>query len=288
MMDLSDKTALITGANTGLGFEMARSLAGRGAHVVLAGRSREKVEAAIERLLERQPSASLEAGLVDLNSLAAVKDFAKRITRAHDRLDILINNAGVMVPPAGRTTDGFEVQFGVNFVAHFALTGHLLELLAKAPAARIVTMSSIGHKGAVLDFDNFRLEKPYDSWREYGQSKLADLVFALELDRRLKEVNSPIMSVAAHPGVSQTELTRNLGAIPDGVEMMTGAEGAAPAVVAATSPEVTGGQYWGPVGPDEKSGAPGLAKIDAAARREGQASRLWAWAEQATGVHYPQ
>lgn len=286
-MDLKGKTALVTGANTGLGFEMARALAGRGAHVVVAGRSREKVDAAIAALVAESPVASLEAGIVDLNSLASVRDFAADMALRHSRLDILINNAGVMVPPAGQTADGFETQFGINFVAHFALTGHLFGVLSAAPAARVVTMSSIGHRGAVLDFENLRLEKPYDAWREYGQSKLADLVFALEFDRRLRSGNSPVSSLAAHPGVSQTELTRNLGPVPAGVDMMTPADGAAPALVAATSPDANGGQYWGPDGAEERTGKPGIAQVDAAARREGQAARLWDWAEKATGLNYP-
>jgi NAD(P)-dependent dehydrogenase (short-subunit alcohol dehydrogenase family) len=285
--DLTGRIALITGANTGLGFEMARALAARGAHVVVAGRSRDKVDGAVATLHAERPEASLERGLVDLNSLDSVRDFARDFAARHRQLDILINNAGVMVPPAGRTADGFETQFGVNFVAHFALTAHLMDVLGAAPAARVVTMSSVGHRGAVLDFGNFRLEKPYDPWREYGQSKLADLVFALELDRRLRAAGCPIASLAAHPGVSQTELTRNLGPVPAGVEMMSAAEGVAPALVAATAPDAVGGQYWGPDGPGERVGRPGLAAVDAAALREGQASRLWDWAEGATGLRYP-
>ncbi len=285
--DMKQKTVLITGANTGLGFEMARELAKQGLHVVVAGRSRDKVAGAIEKIASEVEGASLEAGIVDLNSLASVKAFAEGCCEGHERLDILINNAGVMVPPAGQTEDGFETQFGVNFVAHFALTGHLFDLLNATPGARVVSMSSIGHRGAAIDFDNLRLEKPYDQWREYGQSKLADLMFALELDRRLRASGSGVLSLAAHPGVSQTELTRNLGHIPADITMMTPAEGVAPALVAATSPDVAGGQYWGPDGPEERAGKPGLAVVDQAALGEGEAARLWAWAEDATGLKYP-
>lgn len=285
---MAHKTVLITGANTGLGFEMARALAAQGFHVVVAGRNQDKVQAAIERISEEAPGASLEAGIVDLNSLASVRDFANALRANHDKLHILINNAGVMVPPAGRTEDGFETQFGVNFVAHFALTGHLFELLNATDGARVVTLSSIAHRGASIDFDNLRLEKTYDQWREYGQSKLADLVFALELDRRLRESGSHILSLAAHPGVSQTELTRSLGPVPDHVTMMTPAEGAAPALVAATSPDARGGQYWGPDGPEERSGKPALATVDLAAQRDGDAARLWDWAQKATGLSYPE
>lgn len=286
-MSIQQKTALITGANTGLGFEMARALAAQGTHVVVAGRNPDKVQAAIGTIGDEAPNTSLEAGIVDLNSLASVRAFAATFRASHDRLDILINNAGVMVPPAGRTEDGFETQFGVNFVAHFALTGHLFALLDATAGARVITLSSIAHRGASIDFDNLRLEKPYDQWREYGQSKLADLMFALEFDRRLRATGSDVLSLAAHPGVSQTELTRNLGPVPDHITMMTPQEGAAPALVAATSPDVEGGQYWGPVGPEERSGKPGLAAVDLAALRDGDAERLWNWAEEATGLRFP-
>ena len=285
--DLTGKTVLVTGANTGLGFEMAATLASRGAHVTLAGRSLDKLEQALTRIRSATPDAKIAAQVVDLNDLSSVRDFAALFAQTHETLDILVNNAGVMVPPAGTTADGFETQFGVNFVAHFALTGHLFGLLAAAPSARVVTMSSIGHRGAAIDFDNFRLEKPYDPWREYGQSKLADLMFALEFDRRLRAINSPVLSLAAHPGVSKTELTRNLGATPPGMTFMTPAEGVAPALVAATAPQVEGGQYWGPDGPGERDGKPGLAVADAPALNGEVAARLWTWAEAATGVPFP-
>lgn len=281
------KIALITGANTGLGFEMALALAATGHHVIVAGRNATKIEDAIERIRASHPDASLESGVVDLNQLASVEDFASKVKANHGALDILINNAGVMVPPAGQTADGFETQFGINFVAHFALTGHLLPILQAAPQARVVSLSSIGHRGAAIDFDNLRMEKPYNPWREYGQSKLADLIFAFELDRRLRAAGSSVRSFAAHPGVSQTELTRNLGDIPSGITFMTAAEGAAPALVAATSDKAQGGQYWGPDGPEERSGKPGLAVADPVALDAKIATGLWQWAQLATGLHYP-
>lgn len=284
---MAQKTALITGANTGLGFQMAASLAAQGFHVVMAGRNPDKIDDAMERIHGETGDASLEAGIVDLNSLASVKAFADIFREKHETLHVLINNAGVMVPPAGLTEDGFERQFGVNFLAHFALTGHLFDLLDTTPGARVVTLSSIGHRGATIDFDNLRLEKPYEPWREYGQSKLADLMFALEFARRLRAVSSQLLSLAAHPGVSQTELTRNLGQIPQDVTMMTPAEGAAPTLHAATSQNVESGQYWGPDGPDERSGKPGLAAIDRTAYKQADAARLWTWAQDATGLYYP-
>lgn len=281
------KTAVITGANTGLGFEMAGALGARGWRVVVSGRSPVKVGAALDRLQEAHPSGRFEPGIVDLNRLASVRSFAEDLSERLTSLDILLNNAGIMAPPEGRTEDGFESQFGVNFVAHFALTGRVLPLLEAAPAARIVTLSSIAHRGATLDFGSFRLEKRYDAWRAYNQSKLADLIFALELDRQLRAKGSPVRSLAAHPGVSQTELTRNLGAVPPGIHFMTAADGAAPALVAATSPKASGGQYWGPDGPGERSGQPGLASIDPAVRDQALAARLWRWAEENTGLTYP-
>lgn len=287
MTELTRKTALITGANTGLGFETARALAAQGVHVIVAGRNYDKVQTAVAKIKAETPAASLEAGIVDLNSLASVKTFAEGFLKNHKQLHMLINNAGVMAPPPGLTEDGYETQFGVNFVAHFALTGHLFDLLNATDGARIVTLSSISHRGAAIDFDNLRLEKPYETWREYGQSKLADLLFALELNRRLRASKSHVLSLAAHPGVSRTELTRTLEFNPADYPMMEPADGAAPTLVAATSPDVAGGQYWGPDGPEEKSGKPGLAALDPAALEEGLGKRLWEWAEKATGVHFP-
>lgn len=286
-MDIDGKTTLITGANTGLGFEMALTLATRGAHVVVVGRDKDKVQNALRRIADETPGASLEAGICDLNSLASVAAFATDFIQRHDRLDILINNAGVMVPPKGKTADGFETQFGINFLAHFALTGHLFDLLVAASDARVVTMSSNAHKGAAIDIENFRLEKPYEQWREYGQSKLANLIFALELDRRLRHLDSSVLSLAAHPGATQTDLTRHIRNMPSDLEMMSPTDGAAPALVAATAQNVEGGQYWGPIGERELSGAPGLASVSEAARSSDVATRLWDWAEETTGLNYP-
>jgi NAD(P)-dependent dehydrogenase (short-subunit alcohol dehydrogenase family) len=287
MPDLTGKHALVTGANTGLGYQEALALGTMGAHVIVAGRNPAKLEEAVASLQTAAPAGQFAPGIVDLNSLSSVRGFADRLLTAGIPLDILINNAGVMAPPAGRTEDGFETQFGVNFVAHFLLTGLLLPLLRAAPAARVVTLSSIGHRGAAIDFDNLKLEKPYDQWREYGQSKLADLILALELDKRLRAAGLPILSLAAHPGISKTDLTRNLGPVPDNISLMSPADGAAPAVLAATGSEVQSGQYYGPTGPGETSGAPGLAEIDSAARDEKVWAQLWDWAEAATGVSYP-
>lgn len=289
MINLADKTAIVTGANTGLGYEMARSLSRMGAQVIIASRNEDKALAAIEGMRVENPDARVEFEQLDLASLASVRQFAKRIIADHERLDLLINNAGVMVPPASLTEDGYEMQFGVNFLAHFSLSGRLFGLLESTPGARVVTLSSIGHRGARIDFSNFSLQKPYDKWREYGQSKLADLIFALEFDRRLRAKGCRLASLAAHPGISQTELTRSMAKeeIPPGTPFMSAADGAAPALVAATSNTALSGQYYGPDGPGEISGPPALAAIDPAARDAGTSRRLWEWAERVTGVSFP-
>jgi len=286
----TEKVGVVTGANAGLGYQIARALYAQGMHVVVAGRNPARVSAAIDALSAevRGPQTGvLEPGILDLACLDSVAEFSQAFSRRHDRIDLLINNAGVMVPPAGTTKDGFETQFGINFVGHFALTGHLYPALEATPGARVVTMSSIGHRGAAIDFDNLRLEKPYSQWREYGQSKLADLMFALELHERLRACGAQLASLGAHPGVSKTELTRNLGDIPAHVSFMSPEQGARSALVAALSTDAMSGQYWGPNGPEERAGDPGLAAVDPAALDAKVRARLWAWAEEATGVSYP-
>ncbi|MBL4689722.1 MAG: SDR family NAD(P)-dependent oxidoreductase [Nannocystaceae bacterium] len=288
--NLKDKVAVVTGANAGLGFQIAKTLYELGAHVVVAGRSESRIAAAIAKIQEGSKGAdvgTLEAGKLDLATLAAVREFSDGIKDRHSRLDLLINNAGVMVPPAGKTTDGFELQFGINFVGHFALTGHLFSLLESTEGARVVTMSSIAHRGAAIDFENFCLERPYSQWREYGQSKVADLILAMELHRRLEAKGSQLASLGAHPGVSMTELTRHLGKAPPGIAFMSVEQGAQSALVAALSVNAKSGQYWGPSGPEERSGDPAIATVDAAAEDKALNERLWAWAEQATGTSFP-
>lgn len=280
--------AVVTGANAGLGFEAAKKLVELGSTVVVAGRSAERVGQAVDSLNSIGSTGKAVAGSLDLSSLDSVKGFAASIVGSYKRLDVLINNAGIMAPPAGTTKDGFETQFGVNFVGHFALTGLLFPLLEQTPGARVVTMSSIGHRGASIDFGNLQLEKPYDMWREYGQSKLADLILALELHERLQASGSPVASLAAHPGVSQSELIRHLpGEAPPGVEFMATEQGIKPALVAALSPDALSGQYWGPDGPGETKGDPALATLDDSAKDSVLNSRLWDWAQEATGISFP-
>ena len=278
--DQTRKTVLITGANTGLGFQTALELAKKNAFVILAGRSAEKINQAIENIKKELPTAKLEAGIVDLSDLKSVKSFAENVIKNHSRLDVLINNAGVMFPPASTTKDGFELQFGVNFIAHFALTAHLFELINSTKDSRIVTLSSIAHINGIIDFDNLKLEKPYDKFREYGQSKVADLIFTFELQRRLTKMDSTTISVGAHPGISKTELLRT-----DNPEMinefphMSSNQGAFSSLFAATEP-LEGGSYIGPNGEGEMTGFPAPAFIAEYAKDGTVGKKLWDYANR--------
>jgi NAD(P)-dependent dehydrogenase (short-subunit alcohol dehydrogenase family) len=287
-MELSGKIAIVTGANTGLGFETALDLYQKGAKVYIACRNEEKAIDAIERMKAVSSGGELIFGHLDLASLGSVKEFAEKVIASENRLDLLINNAGVMIPPPSKSEDGFEIQFGINFIGHFALTGHLFHLLESTTGSRVVTLSSIAHRGAVIDFDNFRLEKPYSNWREYSQSKLADLIFALEFEKRLRNNGYNTMSLAAHPGFSKTDLQIHMDKdMLASLELMTAKEGTQPTLVACLHPEAKGGQYWGPDGHNEQKGKPALAKIDAAALDEDINAKLWDWAKETTNVNFP-
>lgn len=287
-MNLSGKTAIVTGSNTGIGYETALDLYKKGAKVYVACRSQEKALNAIERMKADGGTGELVYKHLDLASLHSVKAFADKVIQAESSLDLLINNAGIMIPPPSKTEDGFEIQFGVNFVGHFALTGHLFALLEATKGSRVVTLSSIAHRGAVIDFDNFRLGKDYKPWREYGQSKVADLIFALEFDKRLRKNGNQVMSLAAHPGFSETDLQKYMDeAMLASLELMTAKEGAQPTLAACLRDDVTGGQYWGPDGYKEQKGKPALAKVDAAALDEALNARLWDWAKETTKVNFP-
>lgn len=282
------KTFLITGANTGLGFQTAQELAKKNAYVILAGRNSDKINEAISDIKKNSPAAKLEAGIVDLSDLNSVKEFATIILERHKRLDVLINNAGVMFPPPSKTRDGFEMQFGVNFMAHFALTAYLFPLLNKTLNSRVVTLSSIAHKNGKIDFDNLKLEKPYDKFREYGQSKVADLIFAFELQKRLIEVGSTTISVGAHPGISKTELLRT-----DKPEMinefphMNAYQGSFSSLFAATE-SLGGGEYIGPDGEGEMTGFPAPAFIADYAKDEHISKQLWEYANKELGLDFLQ
>jgi NAD(P)-dependent dehydrogenase (short-subunit alcohol dehydrogenase family) len=281
------KTILVTGGNSGIGYYAALALAKVGADVIIAGRNAKRVDQAVRDIKAEGIEGSINAGIVDLASLKSVQEYAEQFRTKYSRLDILINNAGVMMPPEGATEDGFESQFGINFIGHFALTGRLYDMLKSTPGSRVVTLSSIAHRGAQIDFDNLRLEKPYDTRREYYQSKLADIIFALELGRRSDARGDGVLSVACHPGFTKTELQRHLDpAILGKMTFMEAWQGALPTLVAATG-DVKSGDYFGPDGPGEMGGFPALGVIDGAALDAAVADRLWAVGEDVTGIVFP-
>lgn len=287
-MNLTGKTAIVTGSNTGIGYETALDLYQKGAKVYVACRNEAKAKNAIEKMNAQSGTGELVYAHLNLASLTSVKDFSKKVLEQESRLDLLVNNAGVMIPPPSKTEDGFEIQFGVNFIGHFALTGHLFNLLEATEDSRVVTLSSIAHRGASIDFDNFRLEKEYVKWRAYGQSKLADLIFALELDKRLRKNDYKVKSLAAHPGFSKTDLQVHMDKdMLASLDLMTAKEGAQPTLSACLREDVESGQYWGPDGPNEQKGKPAIAKIDMAALNENLNAKLWDWAKETTGVNFP-
>ncbi|MDH3300022.1 MAG: oxidoreductase [Acidimicrobiia bacterium] len=288
--DQYGRTALVTGANTGLGFWTAVHLAKAGARVLIGSRSAAKGAEALSRLRDEGPDSEADVLQLDLSSLAAVEDAAGRLGDSEEKLDILVNNAGVMMPPYGTTADGFELQLGVNHLGHFALTGHLLPLLAAAPAARVVSVASIAHRDAEIFFDDLQAEQGYSAGARYGQSKLANLLFTFELDRRLRAAGSPVRALAAHPGIARTELTRHfpgpvrLLAPMIGLVLNSAEQGSWPSLMAATSPEVDGGDYLGPTRFREMSGPAGLASSSATANDENVQRRLWEASVELTGV----
>jgi NAD(P)-dependent dehydrogenase (short-subunit alcohol dehydrogenase family) len=297
--DQTGKRALITGANSGIGYHTALELARKGAHVLLASRDRARGEAALARLRAVVAQASVELVVLDLASLAGVREFAAKLVAEGLPLDLLINNAGLIGPvQRALTADGFELHFGTNVLGPFVLTALLLPLLRKATGVpRVVTVASVAHKRAKLDFDDPMAERGYKPMKSYSQSKLADLMLAFELDRRLRAEGSPIRSVAAHPGVASTNIFINGNYNPVEKAMRkasgsviarllnTDAEGALPTLYAATAPEAVGGGYYGPQGFQEmRGGDVGVAKVAPQARDETAAGRLWGICEELSGV----
>jgi NAD(P)-dependent dehydrogenase (short-subunit alcohol dehydrogenase family) len=283
------RLAVVTGANTGLGFETAQALAARGASVVLAVRNVEKGKQAAARIAAATPGATVTVQELDLSSLDSVRTAAAGLRAGHPRIDLLICNAGVMYPPKQTTGDGFELQFGTNHLGHFALTGLLLERMLPVPGSRVVTVSSVGHRmQARINFDDLQWERSYSRVRAYGQSKLANLMFTYELQRRLSAAGTTI-AVAAHPGFAATELMRHtpVAAVVTPLFSQDAAMGALPVLRAATDPGVLGGQYYGPGG---FLGLRGYPKLVASSRRshdEAVQRRLWAVSEELTGVTFP-
>ncbi|MEO8458226.1 MAG: oxidoreductase [Chloroflexota bacterium] len=288
------RTAVVTGANSGLGLITARELARAGATVVMACRNATKTQEAVQEIGAAIPSAKLEIMTLDLGSLASVRAFAEEFLAKHDRLDLLINNAGVMAPPRRETADGFELQFGTNHLGHFALTGLLIERMKGREGARVVTVSSGAHRMGHMKFDDLQATKKYARWAAYGQSKLSNLLFAFELDRRLRAAGSPVRSLAAHPGYSATNLQSAPAPALDRALMkftnliaQSANMGALPQLYAATEPGLEGGIYIGPDGFFEQRGHPKKVQAKAEAYNEDDAAKLWSVSEQLTGVKFP-
>jgi NAD(P)-dependent dehydrogenase (short-subunit alcohol dehydrogenase family) len=296
--DQTGRVAVITGANSGIGLETARVLADRGATVVLACRNPAKATAAEADVRAEHPDAVTAVLELDVSSLRSVHEAAAALLSAHDRIDLLINNAGIMAVPEQRSVDGFELQLATNHLGHFALTGLLMQRLLDTPGSRVVSISSQAHRFGSMDFDDLNWERGYKSWGAYGRSKLANLLFIYELQRRLDDVDTDTIAVAAHPGFSRTELQRREpGSLMDKLERLTrplmglvsqdASMGALPTLRAATDPATEGGDYYGPGGFGEQTGAPVLVDSSKASHDQADAARLWAVSEELTGVTYP-
>ena len=294
---LAERRAIVTGANSGIGWETARALAARGAEVTLAVRDTDKGEQAARQLRDAVPSGRFEVRRLDLADLASVDEFAWLWREAHpDGLDLLINNAGVMAIPRRETADGFEMQLGTNHLGHFALTGRLLDALR--PGSRVVTVSSGAHRMGAINFDDLMGQVKYRTWGAYGQSKLANLLFMRELASRLAAAHRDAISVAAHPGYASTHLQAvgpemrsraweaRLMGLANTIVAQSAAMGALPTLYAATDADVVNGSYAGPGGLGEMRGHPKLVGMSAAAKDDATAARLWTVSEEITGVHY--
>ena len=284
------RTVFITGANTGIGYEAARVLAGRGARVLMGCRTRDKAEQAMQAIRGTVPQADLRFVALDLADLGSVRDAAVQVL-AEERLDLLINNAGVMVPPKSQTRDGFELQFGVNHLGHFALTGLLLPELMAEPGARVVTVSSLAHRFGALRFDDLQAQRSYDAGARYGMSKLANLLFTFELHRRLQAAGADLAALACHPGGADTELARHVpqlfySSIRPFARMVlnSAAEGALPTLRAATDPGAVSGEYYGPAGWFEIARSATKVGTAPQARNHNDAARLWEMSVELTGV----
>jgi len=288
--DQTGKSVLVTGANTGIGFEAARLLAQRGARVLLGCRSQAKAQAAMARIKTACPTADVSPVALDLASLASVRAAAQAMN-ADESVDLLINNAGVMMPPRSLTEDGFESQFGVNHLGHFALTGLLLPELMARPGARVVNVASSAHKFGRIDFDDVHADRSYRAGARYGMSKLANLLFTFELQRRLDALGSDMRSIACHPGGADTDLARHFpktfyAAIRPLARLMINspAEGALPTLRAATHAQALGGEYFGPAGLFEIARSAVKVAPGTQARNEADARRLWDLSIELTGV----
>ncbi len=288
IQDLSGKIAIVTGANSGLGYEVAKSLARKGANVIMGCRNLEKAEKAKNQILSEFPDVSIEIIQLDLSNLSSVRIFVAEFLKNYKNLDILCNNAGVMMTPYQKTVDGFELQLGTNYFGHFALTGLLIDILTKTENSRIVTMSSFGHKMGTINFDDLNSEKKYNRTKAYSQSKLANILFAYELQRRLEAAGKKVISVASHPGWTRTKLQKNvlIFRMLNPFLSMKPPKGALPMLFAATDPEVEGGAYYGPGGLFEIKGYPKKVESNDKSQNLDDAKKLWEMSEKLTRVKY--
>lgn len=286
------RLAVVTGANIGLGFETAMALAAKNCDLVLACRNMEKAEAAKATIHAKYPKAKVTCMQLDLSSLKSVRAFATAFAEKYSRLDLLINNAGIMMPPYSLSEDGFESQFAANYIGHFALTGQLLPLIVKTPGSRIVSLSSMAHRWGNIRFDDPNFKNGYNKREAYGQSKIACLMFAYEMNRRLQKAGCSTLSVAAHPGVAYTNLTQhmpkfvNLFAPLMGIVLNNATDGALPTLYAALGDDIHGGDYCGPKDMQQMRGAPIKVGSNRASRDEKAAAKLWAMSEVMSGVKF--
>lgn len=291
--DLTDKVIIITGANSGIGYEAAKEFARKGAQTILACRSMDKAQDALAKIWSEIPDAQAEIMPLDLASLQSIHQFVEVFKARYERLDVLANNAGIMNVPYSKTVDGFESQFGTNHLGHFALTGLLMDLIRSTPGARVVNVSSIGHRGGVMDFDNLMYEngRGYDGQGSYARSKLANLLFTYELQRFFDAKGINAQALAAHPGGSNTSLGDHMPLVKIlrpllGWLIQNAAMGALPTLRAAVDPETKGGQYYGPGGRNEWGGYPVVVQSNGASHNLANARKLWEVSEELTGVHF--
>ncbi|MCB0502329.1 MAG: SDR family NAD(P)-dependent oxidoreductase [Bacteroidetes bacterium] len=289
------RIAIVTGANIGLGYETALAFAKKELKVIMACRNVQKAEQAKKDILSQSPNAELEIMPIDLSKLQSVKEFAKTFTTKYDQLDLLVNNAGVMMPPYSKTEDGFELQFGANYLGHFLLTGLLMDMLLKTPNSRVVSLSSNAHKQGKINFDDLQSEKSYSKLGAYNQSKLACLMFTYALQRKLEKKGATTISVAAHPGASITNLDQHIPKWVMGILMpilkvtniaQSAEAGAEPTSYAALGKDVKGGDYFGPGGFGEFSGRAKKVKSTKLSHDEAIADRLWKVSEELTNFSY--
>ena len=294
--DLTGKVIIVTGGNSGIGYESVKAFAQKGAEVILACRSVKKGEAAKAEIMKNNPAGKIEVMTLDLIDLSSVKNFADRFKENHSRLDVLLNNAGIMIPPYGLTKDGFESQIGTNHLGHFALTGLLIDLIVKTPGSRVVSTSSLAHKNGKMDFGNFLFDngKDYTPMKAYGRSKLANLLFIYKLQQLFEANNFNSIAVAAHPGISQTNLMRFIEGKfyyrilkpLSSLFLQRAAMGALPQLRAAVDPNVKGGDYYGPDGFNEMKGFPVKVKSNNTSQKIEDAKKLWELSEKLTGVSF--